>query len=179
MKISKELKDFLNDSSILDLIANEDWAELFSKARVSIKYQIPELHKTLVKSSMASTDQILQSLSYVPDWFFAEFDDLTSITIPNTITRIGNSAFYDCSSLTSITIPDSVTSIGKHAFASCESLTSITIPSSVTSIGQGAFNDCEKLRSIYFNGTEEQWKQIQKTKYWVPNEDQIKVICTG
>ena len=56
MEISNELQDFLNDNNILDLIANEDWAELFSKAGVSIKYQIPELHKTLVKSSMASTD---------------------------------------------------------------------------------------------------------------------------
>ena len=56
MEISQKLQNFLNDTSILDLIANEDWAELFSKAEVSIKYQIPELHKTLVKSGMASTD---------------------------------------------------------------------------------------------------------------------------
>ena len=60
---------------------------------------------------------------------------LTSITIPDSVTSIGVSAFYDCTGLTSVTIPDSVTSIGTDAFHNCTSLTSITIPNSVTSIG--------------------------------------------
>ena len=51
----------------------------------------------------------------------------TSITIPNSVTSIGEKAFSGCSSLTSITIPNSVTSIGDHAFYNCSSLTSITI----------------------------------------------------
>ena len=45
--------------------------------------------------------------------------------IPNSVTSIGNYAFYDCSSLTSITIPNSVTTIGKSAFYGCSSLTSV------------------------------------------------------
>ena len=52
--------------------------------------------------------------------------DKTSITIPNSVTEIGDCAFSDCSSLTSITIPNSVTSIGNWAFEDCSSLTSIT-----------------------------------------------------
>ena len=47
--------------------------------------------------------------------------------------------------MSSITIPDSVTSIGERAFWSCDRLTSITIPSSVTSIGEYALCGCEKL----------------------------------
>jgi len=61
-------------------------------------------------------------------------------TIPNSVTSIGNYAFYYCTGLTSVTIPDSVTSIGNHAFGDCTSLTSITIPDSVTSIGDSAFS---------------------------------------
>ena len=62
-----------------------------------------------------------------------------SVTIPDTVTSIGEYAFYDCTSLTSVTIPDSVTSIGGSAFSGCTSLTSVTIPDSVTSIGSYAF----------------------------------------
>jgi hypothetical protein len=68
--------------------------------------------------------------------------------IPNSVTSIGDAAFYGCNSLTSITIPSSVKSIGESAFYRCKSLTSITIPSSVTSIGENAFWGCENLTSI-------------------------------
>ena len=50
---------------------------------------------------------------------FSECSSLTSITIPNSVKRIGASAFKECSGLTSITIPNSVTSIGAYAFAYC------------------------------------------------------------
>ena len=73
---------------------------------------------------------------------------ITSVTIPDSVTIIGASAFSNCSSLTSITIPDSVTSIGDYAFRECSSLTSITIPDSVTSIGASAFSNCSSLTSI-------------------------------
>ena len=68
--------------------------------------------------------------------------------IPNSVTSIGDYAFYDCSSLTSITIPNSVTSIGSGAFEGCRGLTSVTIPNSVTSIGSGAFQNCSSLTSV-------------------------------
>ena len=69
-------------------------------------------------------------------------------TIPNSVTSIGISAFYNCSSLTSVVIPNSVTSIGDAAFQSCRGLTSMEIPNSVTSIGENAFSDCSSLTSV-------------------------------
>ena len=73
---------------------------------------------------------------------------MTSVTIPNSVTSIGDYAFYNCSGLTSITIPNSVTSIGEWAFRRCSGLTSVTIPNSVTSIGDEAFSGCSGLTSI-------------------------------
>lgn len=73
---------------------------------------------------------------------FADCSDLTSITIPNSVTSIGLRAFQSCSKLNSITIPNSVTTIGSEAFYGCTGLTSITIPNSVTSIGSKAFCGC-------------------------------------
>lgn len=73
---------------------------------------------------------------------------LTSITIPDGVTKIGYSAFCFCTELTSIAIPDSVTSIGYSAFCRCTKMKSITIPNSVTSIGDYAFSGCKELTSI-------------------------------
>ena len=77
----------------------------------------------------------------------------TEYTIPDSVTTIGDFAFYDCYSLTSVTIPDSVTTIGVAAFDSCSSLTSITIPDSVTTIGGSAFRYCYSLTSVYCEAT--------------------------
>ena len=74
--------------------------------------------------------------------------EITDLTIPNSVTSIGEWAFYACSGLTSITIPNSVISIGSIAFNGCSGLISITIPKSVTSIGDYAFSGCSGLTSI-------------------------------
>ena len=70
-------------------------------------------------------------------------------TIPNSVTNIGEGAFYGCNGLTSIEIPDSVTNIEYSAFYRCSSLVSIIIPGSVTNIDGDPFYKCESLKTIY------------------------------
>ena len=74
----------------------------------------------------------------------------TSYEIPNSVTAIGDNAFYQgyISNLTSIIIPNSVTNIGEYAFSGCYKLTSIIIPNSVTNIGAFAFSGCSSATSI-------------------------------
>ena len=69
------------------------------------------------------------------------------ITFDGPVTSIGDSAFHECSTLTSITIPNGVTRI-KRAFEKCTSLESVELPDGITTIGDIAFHNCSSLRSI-------------------------------
>ena len=74
--------------------------------------------------------------------------EVRKITLPSSLKKIGDFAFYYCKKLEEIIIPKNVTSIGEWAFCHCQSLESVEIPSSVTSIGDNAFIGCTNLASL-------------------------------
>ena len=106
-------------------------------------------------------------------WCFS----LSTVTIPNSVTTIGKRAFSGCG-FESITIPDSVTSIGEEAFLDCESLEEIVIGNSVKSIGAEAFCRCEMLTDIRFQGTIAQWERIELGNDWNDEVPASVVRCT-
>lgn len=77
---------------------------------------------------------------------------LTSITIPNSVTRIEESAFNGCSNLKNVYGMNKVKTIGYNAFYNCTNLINITIPDSVVSIEEAAFSNCYKLKSVNISG---------------------------
>jgi hypothetical protein len=79
---------------------------------------------------------------------FKENKTITSVVIPQGVTKIGSRVFWYCTSLASVTIPNSVTEIGRWAFEDCTSLASITIPNGVTAIGDSASAGCTSLASV-------------------------------
>lgn len=101
-------------------------------------------------SSLTSVT-IPSSVTSIGEGVFNNCSSLTSVTIPTTITSIGSGAFLGCTSLASAIIPNCVTSIGDNAFYYCSSLTSVTIPESVTSIGGNAFYGCSSLTTVYWD----------------------------
>ena len=119
---------------------------LNSDAVVSKNY-IPGSTICTIFGSQVKEYAIGNSVTAIGDYAFYHCDSLTSIAIGNSVKSIGNCAFWGCK-LTSIDIPNSVTSIGEWTFAFCDSLTSITLGNNVTSIGEYAFGSCKSLISI-------------------------------
>lgn len=79
----------------------------------------------------------------------------TSVSLPATLTRIGDGAFLGCAYLESVRIPDSVETVGARAFALCGSLMRVTLPASVKTIGEETFLGCELLSQINLENVEE------------------------
>ena len=116
-------------------------------------YTVTSIGNSAFANCYITSVDIPDSVTSIGDFAFYYCTGLTSVTIPDGVTSIGNSAFSYCSGLTSVTIPDSVTSIGNGAFSWCSDLTSVTIPDSVTTIGEYAFFYCTDLTSITIPGS--------------------------
>ena len=89
---------------------------------------------------------------------------LTSVTIPHNVATVENYAFRDCTRLTTVRYEGSV--IGGYMFGSCTALNSFTIANTVTRIGEHCFNYCGNLETITYEGSLEQWQAIPKGTSW-------------
>ena len=134
-----KLRATFSDSSYYDIVCNSD--------PVIRMFEAQDNHVT----GMTSLD-IGTCVTEITKCAFdngVSYPNLVSVTLPNTLTTIGNGAFQGCDALASITIPDSVTSISDSAFHGCNSLSSATIGSGVTNIN--FFWECANLRRLNSN----------------------------
>ena len=99
------------------------------------------------------TVSLPDSLKKIDDCAFWDCSNLKSIDIPKNVTEIGDSAFVCCSSIEEIEIPEKVETIGSGAFAGMGSLTSAMIPAAVKTIGYNLFSNCDNLISIKIAGS--------------------------
>ena len=145
------------DEALRDIAKGEAIGELPTPTREGYKFMGWYVDEELIDASYVVLGEVtvLAQWMALPEFTIAdgvltevELNGATEVIIPDGVTSIGDSAFYNCSGLTSVTIPDSVTSIGKGAFSYCSGLTSMTIPDSVTSIGERAFYYCSGLTSV-------------------------------
>lgn len=111
-------------------------------------YSVTSIDAAFMGCAGLTSVTIPNSVTAIGQGAFQECLDLKNVIIPNSITSIGSGAFRDCVNLTDVTIPNSVTSIGSSAFRACKNLKKIIIPNSVTSIDEYAFSDCDNLGSI-------------------------------
>lgn len=115
---------------------------------------------------------------------FSDFSDpyvkyLENLIIPDNIKAIHKNAFYNCSKIRTLTISEGVETIGDSAFYGCARLKELYLPSTLKRIGNYAFYAIPTtLLAIEYNGTVEQFKQIQKAPFWWDGFNNITVSCT-
>ena len=109
---------------------------------------------TIKRSPFSSTTlksfkyfNIAENIVYIPDYLCSGLKYIEQITIPSTVTDIGEASFYGCS-FNSIELPPNLESIGEYAFGSCNNLKSIELPESMRIINNHAFYNCRKLESV-------------------------------
>lgn len=112
-----------------------------------------------------SSYTIPDTVTEIYPYAFARCENLKYITIPNSIQKIGNDAFYDCD-LRTISIPEGITEIETSAFEYNSNLKTINLPSTIKEIKYEAFKHTQDVETIYFNGTKAQWDAIKKGSRW-------------
>ena len=90
---------------------------------------------------------IPNTVTSIGDYAFYQCKNLTNITIPDSVTKIGDCAFEQCSNLKTVGLSTVLTNLGYSAFSNCLSLTEITVPGSITEIGPNTFYNCKKLET--------------------------------
>lgn len=108
-----------------------------------------------VNCNALTSISLLEGVSEIGERAFATLSNLTSINIPSSVSKIGDYAFDWCKKLTDVTISNGVDSIGNGAFMDCEALNVVTIPKSVSYIGNRAFENCDCLDQVIICGTPE------------------------
>lgn len=86
-----------------------------------------------------------KTVTRLGDESFRESYYMTSVSIPDGITNIGNRAFYLCTNLTGVVIPNNVSQLGGEAFSECYRLSSLTLGNGMKSIGESSFHNCTNL----------------------------------
>jgi hypothetical protein len=121
---------------------------------------LPSTLRTIGAAAFASNGLksiVIPSATEIGDNAFSNCTSLTSVTMPNNVTKIGDNAFSGCKSLASVTIAEGVTQIGEQAFSSCTSLTTFTIPDSVKTIAKEAFENCKSLTTVTISPIKRTW----------------------
>ena len=151
----KSLTNIIIPSSVVNMNGNPflGWdGDLHNESKAFVYERQVLFNKdktTLIAYRSKDTNYIIpDSVSNIGDGAFYKCEYLKSINIPDSVTNIGDYAFVGCESLTSINIPNSVTNIGRSAFCTCKSLNRINIQNGVTNIGKSAFSACKSLTCI-------------------------------
>lgn len=116
--------------------------------KITLPPSVKEIGKSAFQGCYQLKDIILCNLNLIRESCFDGCQNLTSLNIPEPVSKIESFAFSGCRNLSKVTIPDSVTDIDSHAFCYCDSLKIIEISDKLLKFGNGAFTGCSGLSSF-------------------------------
>lgn len=157
--------------------------------------------------SLLETVDIPNSIYGINSYAFKNCSALTNVTIPSSIRNFENSVFYNCTSInfteyengyylgdaqnpylilymgkdkeiTTCTIHENVVFIDRNALMSYNKLSSVYLPKTITSLQYGFLNFCQGLNDVYFDGTKQEWQNIEKESAWFMNMYVFTLHCT-
>ncbi len=135
-------------------------------------------HNLYLNNELVKQLLIPETVTKISNFAFKDCTSIINVVIPESVKEIGGGAFYACKSLKNVQMSNGVTSIGKSAFNECASLESINIPKSVTYISGYVFSGCPKLKTIIYNGSRSDWSKLEKDQYWNYDLHGYTVKCT-
>lgn len=103
-----------------------------------------------------------------------ESTGIKEITLPGSITEMGNGVFFKCLNLEKVIVEEGITTIPKVTFSDASALKEISLPSSLTSIGDSAFFNCNILATVNYPGTKEEWNS--KVKVDTDNDPLVSLM---
>jgi hypothetical protein len=191
--MTNQLKQFLSQGKILDLIDDKNYTDVYAlydkpnraeltefllSCNIKPDEHMTEIPRSYMFGSNVTEYNISSTVEIIGAGAFGYCNSLTNITIPSKLKTIESSAFYNCTQLKSIELPDSLTSIGYAAFHRCFSIKNLTIPKSVASIGDEAFYDCAINLNINYAGTVKEWRSLLRTGHRIFNGTSYTCTCS-
>ena len=150
-KLSNKVLTIYGDGEMYDYNGFAPWDSLYGNGQLNqiiVEEGTTSLGNYAFRYARATSVSLPSTLTRIGNYAFEGCSHLTGIGIPASVTSIGVSAFKDCSDLETFDWPDVITSISDNAFNGCEALKTFEIPGTVTTIGNGAFADCTNLLSV-------------------------------
>ena len=143
-------------------IEEQAFASCSSLKKITIPDSVVELGVLMFESCYELTTVVLSNnIKQIPSQTFQYCKALEDIQIPNGVECIESLAFGYCISLMRIVIPSGVRVIRQGAFADCCDLSEVIIPAELAEIGYAAFQGCSDLTQLTYQGTMQQWEQVQ------------------
>ena len=138
----------------------------YPESKAGAAFTVPDGVKVIGSDAFSSCNNLTSltlptSVTTLERFSVYACENLKSIKLPSKLDSIGDFAFAYCTSLTEMTVPEGVKVLSADVFYECSSLKTLRLPVSLAEIGSYCTVKCDKLTDVYYAGTQKQWKLVK------------------